>query len=76
MDPRQRRVVVAHDTDAAFQLVGQHGERAFKPVVDVYLLLGCLIHVGVALHHAHQVGDPVGAVLDRLDEPGYGQGCL
>ncbi len=63
-DPGQAAVVFADQLHAVLELVVEHHERAFEAVMDVDLLLGCLVHVGVLFHGLHQFRDAPGARFD------------
>src|SRR6266436_4209776 len=60
--------VIASNGDPALQLVMHDRERVFDTVLDVHLLHGALIHIGIFFDGADKIGDARRAVLKFLGD--------
>ena len=67
-DPGQAAVVVLDHGDAVADLARQHHQRAVQQLVHVDHLVRGPVQLGVLLGRADQGGDPVGRVLDLVDQ--------
>ena len=60
--------VESPDQGHAFQLVAQHGQRAFEAFMHIHVLCGRLVHVGIGRDRLDQVGHAASTLVHQFEQ--------
>src|SRR4051794_34389029 len=67
VDLRKLTVVLTNHSDSLFQTMAQHDKCVFNARVNIDLLLGGLIHIGVLFDSPHEFRNPADAAFDLVE---------